>query len=116
MPDARAAQSAVDQRHQAITGVPSDATRHRFVVTKDGGVIRLEAKTGDLDARSRVRRHLQEIAQALGAREFAMPMSIHDQVPSGVEVMTVQRTSIRYQYPNHEQIVFCGVQPTDKPS
>ena len=65
------------------------------MVTKDGGVIRLEAKAGDLDARSRVRRHLQEIAQAFGARDFAMPMSIHDQGPPGVEVMKVQRTSIR---------------------
>jgi hypothetical protein len=91
-------QSAVDQRHQAVTGVPSDATQHHFVVTKDGGTIHLEAKAGDGEARSKVRRHLQRIARAFAAGDFAMPTSIHDQLPPGVEVMKERRASIRYRY------------------
>jgi hypothetical protein len=91
-------QSAVDQRHQAVTGVPSDATQHHFVVTKDGGVIRLDAKAGDRDARSRVRQHLQKIAQSFGAGDFAMPTSIHEQVPPGVAAMKERRASIQYRY------------------
>jgi hypothetical protein len=93
-------QSAVDRRHQSLTGVPSDTTQHHFVVTKDGGVIHLDAKAGDREARTRVRQHLQQIARAFGAGDFAMPTSIHDQVPPGAEVMKERRASIQYRYDN----------------
>jgi hypothetical protein len=90
---------AVDHRHGEVTGVGHQDGQHHFVLTKDGGVIRLEVKDpADTAARDRIRGHLEGIARAFGAGDFSMPRRIHDQVPPGVDVMTARRSSIRYTY------------------
>jgi hypothetical protein len=106
-------QSAVDQRHEVTTGVPSDATRHQFVVTKEGGQIRLDAKDGDEEARRQVRKHLQAIARSFSAGDFGMPMAVHDQVPPGVEVMKDRRAAIRYRYEKTPNGALVSIATTD---
>ena len=92
-------QAEVDHRHQHATGVPSDGTRHHFLLADDGGSIRLgvedESRT---DARAAVREHLRGIARAFAAGDFSMPAAIHDQAPPGVDVMKARRDLIRYAY------------------
>jgi hypothetical protein len=90
---------AVDHRHGEVTGVGHQDGQHHFVLTKDGGVIRLEVKdTADTAARDRIRGHLEGIARAFGAGDFTMPRRIHDQAPPGVDVMAARKSAIRYVY------------------
>jgi hypothetical protein len=96
--------SAVDHRHDDVTGVGHEATEHHFALAEDGGSIRLEVKdASDVAARDRVREHLQAIAQAFGAGDFSMPRRIHDQAPPGIDVMTARRAAIRYSYAPSEK-------------
>jgi hypothetical protein len=89
----------VDHRHEHATGVPTQGTRHHFLLAKDGGSIRLGVEDeGGTDARDRIREHLQLVASSFAAGDFSMPMAIHDQVPLGVDVMKARRDAIRYSY------------------
>lgn len=99
MAKAGSRQAEVDHRHEHTTGVPTEGTRHHFLLAKDGGSIRLGvADEGQTAARDRVREHLQVIARSFAAGDFSMPMQIHDQVPPGVEVMKSSGDAIRYVY------------------
>lgn len=92
-------QAEVDHRHQHATGVPTEGTRHRFVLADDGGAIHLGvAEDGQGDARDRIRTHLQGIARSFTAGDFSMPMQVHDQVPPGVAAMKAKGAAIRYVY------------------
>jgi hypothetical protein len=89
----------VDHRHEHTTGVPTDGTRHHFVLAEDGGSIRLGvADASQAATRDRIREHLKLIASAFAAGDFRMPTEIHDQVPPGVEVMKARADAIRYAY------------------
>lgn len=92
-------QAEVDHRHQHTTGVPTDGTRHHFVLAEDGGSIHLGvADEGQAATRDRIREHLKLIARSFAAGDFGMPTEIHDQVPPGVEVMKAHADTIRYVY------------------
>lgn len=94
-----ARRTEVDHRHQHATDIPSDGTEHHFDLARNGGSIRLAVKDGSqVQARDRVRAHLQAIARSFAAGDFTMPMQIHDQVPPGVEVMKARKATIRYAY------------------
>ena len=96
---AGARQAQVDHRHQDTTGIVSEGTEHHFLLARDGGSIRLEAKDpAQAETRDAVRAHLRDIARAFTAGDFAMPMRIHDQVPPGVASMKAYGASIRYTY------------------
>lgn len=99
-PMAKAAhQAQVDHRHQHTTGVPTEGTRHHFLLAKDGGSIRLGVEdAGATDARDLIRGHLQAIARTFAAGDFSMPAAIHDLVPPGVETMKARRDAIRFVY------------------
>jgi hypothetical protein len=99
MHKAHMARSAVDHRHEDTTGLPSHGIEHHFLLSADGGSIRLEVKDAkQAEDRARVRAHLQAIARAFAAGDFAMPVHIHDQVPPGVETMKARKDAIRYRY------------------
>jgi hypothetical protein len=89
----------VDHRHDQVTGVdPADAVHH-FMLSADGGSIRLEAADPSrTEVRDRIRGHLQEVARAFAAGDFSMPRRIHDRVPPGAEVMKARRAAIRYAF------------------
>jgi hypothetical protein len=90
--------SEVDHRHDQATGVSHEGSAHHFLLAPDGGTIRLEATSADKDARDAIRQHLQVVARAFAAGDFALPMLIHDQVPPGVDVMKAMKAVVRYEY------------------
>ena len=99
MHKAHMASAGVDQRHQETTGLPSDGIEHHFLLSTDGGSIRLEVKdASQTAARDRIRAHLREIARSFSAGDFSMPAHIHDQVPPGVEGMKARQDAIRYTF------------------
>ena len=88
----------VDHRHDEA-GVAHEKSVHHFLLARDGGSIRLEANdVGDVEARDRIREHLQVVARSFAAGDFSLPMAIHDQVPPGAEVMKKRKGAIRYSY------------------
>ena len=92
-------QAEVEERHQHTTGVPTDGTRHRFTLTKDGGSIRLSVEAPDQTAsRDRIREHLQEISRSFSAGDFSMPTRIHDRLPPGAAAMKAHGGAIHYVY------------------
>lgn len=89
----------VDERHDEATGVAHEGVVHHFALSADGGSIRLEvADASQVEARHRIREHLQIVARSFAAGDFALPMRIHDQVPPGVDTMKKHRGAIRYLY------------------
>ena len=94
----------VDQRHDEATGVGHEGTVHHFLLAKDGGSIHLEVTdANEVEARARIREHLQMVASSFAAGDFSLPTSIHDQVPPGVDVMKKRKRAIRYAYAPSEK-------------
>jgi hypothetical protein len=91
--------AAVDHRHDAVSGVSHEAAVHHFLLTADGGTIRLETTdTAALADRDRIRRHLQAVARAFAAGDFAMPLQVHGRVPPGVKTLKKRRREITYSF------------------
>ena len=91
--------AAVDHRHHAATGVSHEASVHHFLLTPEGGTIRLEAASEAPPAdREQIRVHLRHVARSFAAGNFELPMLIHDQVPPGVAVMKKMKAAIRYAF------------------
>jgi len=89
----------VDHRHDAVSGVGHEGAVHHFLLTPDGGTIRLETKDGSQPGdRDRIRRHLQVVARSFADGDFALPMEVHAQMPPGVETMKTMRKAITYAY------------------
>jgi hypothetical protein len=89
----------VDHRHDQATGVPHEGAAHHFLLTPEGGTIRLEAtRADDTATRDRIRGHVAVVARAFAAGDFALPMEIHARVPPGVDVMTAKKSAILYAF------------------
>ncbi len=72
---------------------------HHFLLANDGGSIRLEVNDAtQVEARDRIREHLQTVAHSFAAGDFALPMLIHDQVPPGVKIVKKRKGTIQYTY------------------
>jgi hypothetical protein len=99
MAGSNAHRAQVDTRHDQATGVSHEGTVHHFLLADDGGSIRLEVNDANqVEARDRIREHLQTVAHSFAAGDFALPMLIHDQVPPGVEIMKKRKGTIQYTY------------------
>lgn len=84
-------------------GFSQVTTTHHFYLKKDGGVIQAEANSpDDLAAQGHSRMHLQHIARSFSAGDFADPMEVHNEVPSGVPQLKKLRNKITYQYESME--------------
>ena len=80
-------------------GFSQTKTTHHFILTKDGGVISVEANdTNDIASRDQIRMHLAHIAKMFAEGNFDIPMFVHDQIPSGVPVMQSRKNQIQYRY------------------
>ena len=86
--------------HGANTmGFSQTETTHHFLLKKDGGVIQVEANSAqDTSNRDLIRTHLAQIAQAFKAGDFSDPMSVHDQIPTGVPELRELKAEIRYRF------------------
>ena len=115
MAPADAHRAGVDHRHDQATGVAHENAVHHFELAPDGGSIRLETKeAGRIEARDRIRQHLQVVARAFAAGDFALPMEIHDQVPPGVEVMKEKKAAIQYAFSPSEKGGVVRISTRDK--
>lgn len=92
-------QAESHQQADKAMGFSQSKTTHHFRLFANGGVI--EVEVNDLDdvvSRNRIREHLIHIAKAFSNGDFAIPHSVHSEVPPGVEIMTRLRDTITYKY------------------
>lgn len=91
--------AAVNERGEKAMGFSQTKTTHNFLLTRDGGAIRVEVKDPkDAASRDAVRKHLAYIAQAFRVGDFDTPFAVHDKVPPGVPVMCRLKADIKYAY------------------
>lgn len=96
---AQQADPAMNDRGDHVMGFSHEKTTHHFFLTKDGGLIQVQANdAADPESRDHIRMHLQHIAKAFAAGDFEDPMEVHAQVPPGVAVMKERKEKIRYRY------------------
>jgi hypothetical protein len=85
------------KRGNAAMGFDQDKTTHHFLLTKDGGIIQVEANdTSDVTSRDQIRTHLKTISEQFAAGNFSAPFATHNEVPPGVPIM--QRLSDKIHY------------------
>lgn len=107
---AMAAVGAQEHKHDEMQkrgnqgmGFDQDKTTHHFLLTKDGGIIQVTAKSAsDKSSIPEIRMHLQHIRQAFASGDFNIPMFVHDQTPPGVPTMTRLKDQIHYRYDEME--------------
>lgn len=91
--------SMMMQHGQQAMGFSQTETTHHFFLSKDGGVIQVEANDpNDTRNRDLIRTHLAHIAQAFAAGDFSDPLAVHDKVPDGVPAMQRLKGNIRYTF------------------
>jgi hypothetical protein len=52
----------------------------------------------DQTSRDQIRGHLTHIAELFAARDFEIPMFVHDRKPPGVDVMQGKKGKVSYRY------------------
>ena len=91
--------SMVMQHGEHAMGFSQTQTTHHFFLTKDGGVIQVEAnESNDTQNRDLIRAHLAHITQAFAAGDFSDPLAVHDKYPDGVPVMQELKGDIHYTF------------------
>jgi hypothetical protein len=96
---AAAADSAfaeVQTRGHTAMGVDQYTSTHLFQPLPDGGRIELQRDADDSAGRGRILEHMDEIAAAFGAGDFAVPGFVHAREVPGTAVMAARRAKIRY--------------------
>lgn len=89
----------MQQRGNQGMGFDQDKTTHHFLLTKDGGIIQVTAKSAaDKDSIAEIHMHLQHIQHAFASGDFNIPMFVHDQTPPGAPTMTRLKDQIHYKY------------------
>jgi hypothetical protein len=99
-------QHSMDMQGRGDTGMGFSQTKttHHFILTKDGGVISVEANDAkDTASRDQIRMHLAHIAKMFADGNFDVPMFVHDQVPPGVPVMQSKKNAIQYRFEETKQ-------------
>jgi hypothetical protein len=91
--------AALDARGTAAMGFDQQRTTHHFKLFADGGAVEVAAKDAeDTASREAIRSHLQEIAAAFTAGDFAKPGFIHDRMPPGVPALKRLASAVTYTY------------------
>jgi len=89
----------VDARGDEAMGFSHETASHHFLLFADGGAIVATAKdAADTKTVTAIRTHLQQVASAFAAGDFAKPRLIHETNPDGVDVMQEMRDRISYRY------------------
>jgi len=92
-------QSQVEKHGDEAMGFPHDKTTHHFRLYTDGGAIEVTANDSSDEADIQaIRSHLSHVAAMFAEGNFSIPMFIHGQVPTGVEVMKKERSQISYNF------------------
>ena len=96
--------AGVNARGEAAMGFSQTETAHHFLLTRDGGVIQVEAKNPtDAANRDRVRQHLAHVARMFAAGDFDTPMLVHARTVPGTPAMSRLKAEIVYAYEETEK-------------
>jgi hypothetical protein len=99
MPEHHHDHAAMNRRGADAMGFDQQKVTHHFLLTKDGGVVQVEAKdTKDGTSIAEIQNHLALQAQKFSAGDFGAPEHTHAQVPPGVPTMKELRGHIRYEF------------------
>ena len=93
-------QHAAGQKHggQAM-GFDVKKTVHHFLLAENGGSIEVSVKDpADRELRDQVQTHLRHIAARFGEGDFATPLAVHGENPSGVPALKQLATEITYTF------------------
>ena len=94
----------INERGDKVMGFSHGKTAHHFLLSKDGGVIQVQANDAkESESRDAIRAHLSHIALLFSQGNFEAPMMIHDRVPPGVPVMKELNGAISYKYESMER-------------
>jgi hypothetical protein len=89
---------ALQQRGQTAMGVDQYTSAHHFDPLPDGGRIALQRAATDSAGVATIRAHLQQVALAFAAGDFALPEFVHARTVPGTDVMAARRAAIRYEF------------------
>jgi hypothetical protein len=80
-------------------GFDQSKTTHRFILTKTGGIIQVQANApSDAASRDHIRMHLEHISKTFAQGDFTDPHEVHAETPPGVPEMKSCKDKISYQY------------------
>jgi hypothetical protein len=98
-PSATHHHDGVNKRGDHVMGFSHAKTTHHFLLSRNGGSIRVEANsTKDTESRDQIRKHLAHIAIMFANGNFQEPMLIHDRVPPGVPDMKRLKDEMSYRF------------------
>ena len=96
--------AGVNARGEAAMGFSQTETAHHFRLTRDGGLIQVEARDpADAANRDRVRQHLARVARMFAAGDFDTPLLVHARTPPGAAAMSRLKAEIVYAYEETER-------------
>jgi len=96
--------AGVNARGAAAMGFSQTETAHHFRLTRDGGLIQVEAKDpADAANRDRVRQHLAHVARMFAEGNFDTPMLVHARTVPGVPAMSRLKAEIVYAFEETER-------------
>ena len=91
-------EQGVEKRGDQAMGFSHQMTTHHFVLTKDGGIVEVDADNpNDKASRDAIRQHLEHIATLFKQGDFDIPMFIHAQTPPGASTMKRLKDEITYE-------------------
>ena len=92
-------QHQVEKDGDQAMGFSHEKTTHHFLLRADGGVIQVDANSGDdKESRDQIQTHLGHIATMFAAGDFNTPMLVHSVTPPGTTTMTKLKADIKYVY------------------
>ena len=96
--------AGVNARGEAAMGFSQTETAHHFRLTRDGGLIQVEARDpADAANRDRIRQHLARVARMFAAGDFDTPLLVHARTPPGAAAMSRLKAEIVYAYEETER-------------
>jgi hypothetical protein len=89
----------MDARGNAAMGFDQARATHHFLITPEGGEIRITARDGaDAKTVAEIRAHVRDIEKRFAAGDFAKPEFIHGAMPPGATRMAEMKGEIVYTY------------------
>jgi hypothetical protein len=87
----------IKKRGAAAMGFDQDKVTHHFLLSTDGGTIRVDVRdASDQASRQAIQQHLQQIAEEFAKGSFEAPFATHAEIPQGVP--TLQRLGAKVAY------------------
>jgi len=96
--------AGVNARGEAAMGFSQTETAHHFRLTRDGGLIEVEAKDpADAANRDRIRQHLAHVARMFAEGNFDTPMLVHARTVPGTPAMSRLKAELVYAFEETER-------------